>query len=48
MHVTSIGVDWEGLKAIVPHLENLPNREQVMQVLQKDYGHNERLWPSSR
>lgn len=44
MHVTSIGVDWEGLKAIVPHLENLPNREQVMQVLQKDYGHNERLW----
>lgn len=32
------------MKAIVPHLENLPNREQVMQVLQKDYGHNERLW----
>lgn len=45
LQVTSIGVDWEGLKALVPHLEELPNRPEVMRVLQNEsYGHNERLW----
>ena len=45
VQVTSIGVDWEGLEAMVVNLENMPNRDEVMHVLQHpDYGHNERLW----
>lgn len=45
MQVTSIGVDWEGLEEMVMNLENMPDRDEVMRVLQHpDYGHNERLW----
>ena len=44
LQVSSKGVDWEDLKTLVARLENLPNRVEVMEVLEKDYGHNERLW----
>lgn len=45
LQVTSIGVDWEGLEAMVMNLEVVPNREQVLHVLRhQGYGHNERLW----
>lgn len=39
-----IGVDWEGLKSKIMSEESVPNREQLMLVLQNtNYDHNERL-----
>ena len=43
MEVTSVGVDWSGLTELVLQTMEVPNREEVLAVLQKDYSHNERL-----
>lgn len=43
MEVTSLGVDWSGLTELVLQTMEVPNREEVLAVLQKDYSHNERL-----
>ena len=44
MEVTSLGVDWSGLTELVLQTMEVPNREEVLAVLQKDYSHNERLY----
>ena len=44
MEVTSLGVDWSGLTELVLQTMEVPNREEVLDVLQKDYTHNERLY----
>lgn len=44
MEVTSVGVDWSGLTDLVLQKMEVPNREEVLAVLQKDYSHNERLF----
>lgn len=44
MEVTSLGVDWSGLTELVLQTMEVPNREEVLSVLQKDYSHNERLY----
>ena len=44
MEVTSLGADWSGLTDLVLQTMEVPNREEVLAVLQKDYSHNERLY----
>ena len=46
--VTSAGVDWRKLTDLAMNAKELPNQQEVLDVLQKGYRHNERLWRLKR
>lgn len=48
MEVTSVGVDWRTLTDMVIDAKEMPNQKEVLDVLQKGYRHNERLWRLKR
>lgn len=43
VEVTAVGVDWQKLTALVADATDMPNRQEVLAVLQKDCQHAERL-----
>ena len=48
MEIISAGVDWCTLTELVAEAKDMPNQGEVLDVLQKGYQHNERLWRLKR
>ena len=44
MEVSSIGADWPGLQDLVNKATEMPNRAEILSILQKNFQHNARLW----
>ena len=48
VEITSVGVNWPTLTELVTEAKEMPGQTETLDVLQKGYQHNERLWRLKR